>query len=230
MLERRRRHEPLQHILGYTEFFGMRLDVSPDVLIPRPETEQVVEEALRLLASFDAPKILDVGTGSGCIALAIKHTRPDAKIWACDVSKAALSLASSNAHRHRLTIEFFQDDVFGASIRERVPGGLDLLVSNPPYVAEDEFDSLPVEVREFEPHVALLAPSDPLIFYRRLGELGMGVLRPGRHVVLETAADHGEKAADLLRRLGYVDVVLQRDYAGRFRILRAVRPSTAATA
>lgn len=225
MLERRSRHEPIQHILGYAEFYGLRLEVSPAVLVPRPETEQVVEEALRVLETIDAPRVFDVGTGSGCIALAIKHNRPDATVTACDVSPAALAVASSNAVRLQLDIDFMQLDLFAPRFGERAPDVLDLLISNPPYIAESDLKYLPAEVRDYEPRLALAAPSDPLIFYRRLGDLGMDLLDANRHIVLETAADCGDEAAEMLRLRGYGKVTLKRDYAGQFRILDAVRPS-----
>ena len=221
MVERRRRHEPLQYILGYTEFFGMHLDVSPDVLIPRPETEQVVEEALRALTGVNTPRVLDVGTGSGCIALVIKHERPNAEVWASDVSERALAMASKNASRHGLEIQFLNADVFTSDFSERAPKGLDLLISNPPYIPEDEVSDLAADVRDFEPHLALLAPSDPLIFYKRLAMLGKALLKNGRYLILETHSDYGREAERILHYLGYEDVVLQRDYADRPRILRA---------
>lgn len=221
MVERRRRHEPLQYILGYTEFFGMHLDVSPDVLIPRPETEQVVEEALRALTDVNTPRVLDVGTGSGCIALVLKYERPNAEVWASDISERALAMASKNASRHGLEIQFFHADVFTSDFSERAPKALDLLISNPPYIPEEEASALAAEVRDFEPHLALLAPSDPLIFYRRIATLGKDLLKNGRHLILETHSDHGPEAKRILHYLGYEDVVLQRDYADRPRILRA---------
>lgn len=221
MVERRRRHEPLQYILGYTEFFGMHLDVSPDVLIPRPETEQVVEEALRVLSDVDTPRILDIGTGSGCIALVIKRERPSGEVWAADISGKAIGVASKNAVRHGLAIQFLHADVFASDFSEKSPKGLDLLISNPPYIPEEEASTLPLEVRNHEPHIALVAPSDPLIFYRRIAILGKDLLKNGGHLILETHSEQGREAEGLLHYLGYEDVVLQRDYADRPRILRA---------
>ena len=226
MLERRRLREPVQHIVGYTEFYGMRLDVSSNVLIPRPETEQVVEEAIRTLTNVSAPRVLDVGTGSGCMALAIKSERPDAEVWASDISEAALAVATRNASRHRMDVQFMSGDVFAQEFRDRAPRELDLLISNPPYISTEEAPDLPPEVREFEPHVALFAPSDPLIFYRGLADLGMYLLGSARHIVLETHSDHGHEAKDILRRTGYKDVVLKCDYADRPRILRGVSPKS----
>lgn len=226
MVDRRSRHEPLQYILGYTEFFGMHFDVSPDVLIPRPETEQVVEEALRTLAHVKTPRVLDVGTGSGCIALAIKRERPDADVWASDISELALAMAHKNARRLGLKIRLLSGDVFTSEFYNRAPQGLDLLISNPPYISEREESTLPTEVRDYEPRVALIAPSDPLMFYRRLAELGKVLLQDGRDVILETHSEYGQEAERILRRNGYDQVLLTRDYANRPRILRATNRKT----
>ena len=223
LLARRLSHEPLQYVLGYTEFFGLRIAVSPDVLIPRPETEQVVEEALRVIESTDEPRVLDVGTGSGCIALAVKSRRPEARVWACDVSEGALAVARGNAAAIGLDIPLFRADALApdfAAVARGVTGALDLLISNPPYIAAAEMADLPEEVRSFEPHLALVAPNDPLVFYRRLGAAGRALMRPGGHIVMETHADFGAEAARLLRELGYAEVELLDDYAGRPRILR----------
>ena len=230
LLARRLAHEPLQYVLGYTEFFGLRIAVSPDVLIPRPETEQVVEEGLRVLEDVDEPRVLDIGTGSGCIALAMKSRRPDARVWACDVSEGALEVARSNAAATGLEVRLFRADALALDFAAGVhglTGGLDLLISNPPYVAALEIADLAEEVRSFEPHLALVAPGDPLVFYRRLGASGLELIRQGGHIVLETHADFGSDAARLLEDLGYVGVDLFNDYAGRPRILRGERPREA---
>lgn len=227
LLERRLRHEPLQYILGYTEFFGLRLNVSPQVLIPRPETEQVVEEGLRLLEERSQPRVLDVGTGSGCIALAIKAQRGDADVWACDISEEALIVAESNAVLNDLPVRFFTANALAEGFVKRVPRDLDLLISNPPYVSEDELDALPTEVAAFEPHLALFSHEDPVIFYRILGAAGAELLRPGGYIVLETHADFGPAAASVLEKSGYEDVALMVDYSDRPRILRARLPNSA---
>ena len=226
LLERRLGHEPLQYILGYTEFYGLRLNVSPDVLIPRPETEQVVEEGLRMLESRSRPRVLDVGTGSGCIAIAVKAQRRDAAVWACDVSERALAVARSNALRHELDVEFFQADALADDFEARAPRDLDLLISNPPYVPEGELADLPREVGEFEPHLALIATHDPLIFYRRIAVAGIDHLRPGGSLVFETHADFGAAAASVLEETGYENVALMTDYSDRPRILCAQRPKS----
>lgn len=216
MLVRRLRREPLQYILGHTEFFGLRLQVTPAVLIPRPETEQVVEAALARLPA--GGRVLDVGTGSGCIPLAIKQARPDATVYACDVSEAALDVARANAAAHRLDVTFFEADVRADAFAQEAPGDLDLLVSNPPYVTDADRDDLAPEVRDHEPALALFSGADPLLFYRLLTDRAGMLLAPGGAVVFETHAVHGAAVCDLLRAAGFADVTLREDLAGRPRI------------
>ena len=219
LLERRLRHEPLQYILGYTDFYGLRLGVTPAVLIPRPETEQVVEKALGILRGISRPRVLDAGTGSGCIALALKKERADAEVWGCDVSQAALKVAKANAYANELDVSFIAADIKSDSFVEKAPAELDVLISNPPYIPEGERASLAAEVREFEPSVALFTGDDPLVFYYRLAEAGKKLLVDGGWIVLETHSETGHEAAELLERSGYMDVRLDRDYGGWPRIL-----------
>lgn len=218
MVARRRRHEPLQYILGYEDFRGLRLQVTPAVLIPRPETEEVVGEVLHRLRGRERPRVLDVGTGSGCIALAIKHERPDANVQACDVSVDALAVAQHNATRHDLAVRFFQADMQDAALPEQVTGALDLLVSNPPYIPDVESDAVSADVRDHEPARALFTGDDPLRFYRALARHAPALLSEGGDLVVETHAHHAESVADLLRAAGGAAVTVSTDLAGRPRI------------
>jgi release factor glutamine methyltransferase len=220
LVERRIDGEPLQHILGYTSFRGLRIDVSPDVMIPRPETEEVVEAALRAIEDTPAPRVLDVGTGSGCIALAIKDERPDADVYACDVSPAALCVAQANADRLELDICFADADLFADASLDKLPNQLALLVSNPPYIPEEEADTLPAVVREYDPGRALFTRGDPLRFYRRLASVGEMLCKAGGALVLETHADYAPDVADLLRRGGFEGVRTGEDLSGRPRIVQ----------
>lgn len=213
--------EPLQHVLGYADFRGLRLQVSPAVMVPRPETEEVVEAALRMIEGVEGPRVLDVGTGSGCIALAIKHERPDADVRAWDVSTDALAVARRNAERLNVEVRFAEVDLFADDIDGRGAQPVDLLVSNPPYIPDDEAESLSAVVRDYDPHVALFAGEDPLRFYRALAARAPKLCAPGAAVVLEAHADYAEEAGAVLENGGLADVRLQEDLSGRPRILTA---------
>ena len=223
MVQRRVQGEPLQHILGYDEFYGLRLAVSPDVLVPRPETEELVEHALRLIGTEEAPRVLDAGTGSGCIALAIKSERSDALVHACDVSADALAVAAANAERLNLNVNLRLADMLDDAFPDQVPGALDLLIANPPYVPDQEAESLPEEVRAYDPPLALFAGDDPLRFYRALARHAEHLLAPGGHFVVETHADYAHDVAGLLADSGLTGVHVKSDLAGRPRIATARR-------
>lgn len=217
--------EPLQHVLGYTSFRGLRIEVSSAVMIPRPETEEVAGAALAAIEAVERPRVLDVGTGSGCIALALKHERPDAVVQGWDVSADALAVARQNAGRLGLDVHFAEADLFSDAEPSAHNGPVDLLVSNPPYIPDDEADTLPAVVREYDPPEALFAGEDPLRFYRRLADRAPALCEPGAAVVLETHADYAAAAADVLRRAGLRDVAVDDDLSGRPRILTARVPA-----
>lgn len=204
-IRRRANREPVAYITGTREFYGRSFRVTPDVLIPRPETELVVEEALGLLAALSptfasgAPRIADVGAGSGCLAVTIALERPNAHVMAIDVSEPALRIAYENARTLGAAgrIEFWR----GAFLPRGVPA-LDLIVANPPYVAEDDRDSLPMEVRAFEPPQALFGGPDGLTVIRGLVPEAAVALRPGGWLVMEIGAGQAEAVAALLRGSG----------------------------
>ena len=220
MVARRVDGEPLQHILGYTSFRGLRVEVSPDVMIPRPETEEVVDTALQMVRDTEAPRVLDVGTGSGCIALAMKHERPDAVVHACDISSEALRVAKANAQQLQLDICLVEADLFDDRFLAQMPSQLHLLVANPPYIPEAEADTLPDVVREYDPVRALFTRGDPLRFYRALVDAALALCRTGGAIVLEAHADYADKVARLLRDTGLKNVQVEADLAGRPRIVR----------
>ena len=223
MVARRAGREPVQYVLGHTNFFGLHLAVSPAVLIPRPETEEVAEEALRRLEGTATPWVLDVGTGSGAIALAVKHTRPDAEVFGCDTSTDALEVAAANAERLGLEVAFAPADLLDPSFAHDLPPAFDLVVSNPPYVPASEREGLQPEVRDWEPDAALYVPADdPLLFYRALAALAPTLLKPGGHLVVETHADHGAAVCELFASAGLAGATLTRDMAGHDRIVAAV--------
>ena len=203
-VERRTQREPLQYITGHQEFYGLDFEVTRDVLIPRPETELLVEEAIKLSkAGGEAPFICDVGTGSGCIAITILHELrefPEARAVALDVSNAALSVAKRNASRYSLAqrIEFVVSDCFASLDHTRGYRPFDLIVSNPPYVAETSFASLQQEVRDFEPRTALTAGADGLLIIRRLLFEAGNFLKRGGHFLFEIGFDQSTAVQQLI--------------------------------
>jgi release factor glutamine methyltransferase len=217
---RRAGGEPLQYITGVAGFRELELAVGPGVLIPRPETEVVAGRALERMP--DDGVLVDVGTGSGAIALAVAYERPAARVVAIDSSHDALGWARQNMQRLDLDIELLNCDLLSG-----LPGDLarevDVVVSNPPYVAEEERDSLPVEVVEHEPEEALFAEGNGMSVIRQLAADALVWLRPGGWLVLEIAADRGADVASLLEALEYRDVSILRDLAGRERIAEGRR-------
>jgi release factor glutamine methyltransferase len=193
------------------------------VLIPRPETEQVVEAALSLLNEKPTPRVLDIGTGSGCIPLAIKKERPDAVVYACDVSTEVLAVATRNAEEHDLALHFFQADTLTTGFLEEAPDQLDLLISNPPYIVDEEGGSLDREVRDYEPHLALFAGDDPLLFYRAITRHAATLLARGGWLVFETHAHHADKVVALMKETNFDRITLKNDLAGLPRIVQGQR-------
>jgi release factor glutamine methyltransferase len=200
-VERRAAGEPFQYIAGRQEFYGLEFEVNPDVLIPRPETELLVEKALELLKGSDAPLICDVGTGSGCVAVTLLHERGDARGFALDLSPAALAVAARNAARHGAggRLQLLVSDCFDA-LRSDGRRGLrfDLVASNPPYVAESDIEGLQKEVREHEPRLALTPGGDGLSVIRRLVAEAPEFLKPGGHLLIEIGFDQHERVAALV--------------------------------
>jgi len=223
MVDRCVEGEPVQHVLGYTVFRGLRIEVSPAVMVPRPETEEVAGAALAAVDDVDAPRVLDVGTGSGCIALAVKHERPDAVVTGWDVSTEALAVARQNADRLDLDVPFDEVDLF-ADAGRRIDERVDLLVSNPPYIPDAEADTLPPVVRRYDPAEALFSGDDALRFYRTLADRASAFCVPGAAAVLEVHAEYAEAAADVLRRAGLEAVRVDTDLSDRPRILTARVP------
>lgn len=215
-LERRAQGEPLQYITGHQEFFGLDFEVTSDVLIPRPETELLVESALKLAAG-SAPFICDVGTGSGCIAITLLHELreiPGARAVALDISPAALEVAKRNAARHSVTeqIDFVLSDCF-RSLHDP-QSSFDLIVSNPPYVEERALAGLQREVRDFEPRVALLAGADGLAVIRRLLLEAGSFLKTGGHFLFEIGFDQSAAVEQLIDRNTWKLLDIYKDLQG----------------
>jgi release factor glutamine methyltransferase len=219
LLETARRlkaREPWQYIVGHAWFYGLELKVNSSVLIPRMETEELVH----LILSENGPegtKVLDIGTGSGCIPLALKFNRAHWDISACDISNDALQIARANAQACGLHIRFFQSDVLTAE----VSGKYEIIVSNPPYIAREEATIMPAHVLDYEPHLALFSGDDPQLFYRRLAIKGRFWLEEGGLIYLELNEFHAESTRKIFLQNGYSEVEIIRDLAGKDRMLRA---------
>jgi release factor glutamine methyltransferase len=218
-LERRFQGEPIQYITGEAEFYGLPFRVTRDVLIPRPETEHLVERALELAANFPAPRIVDVGTGSGAIAVALAHELPDAPITAIDFSADALAIARENAKRNSVTLRFLCGDLLAPVAGEQ----FDIVVSNPPYVPTTDRAALSVEVRGYEPAMALFAGDGGLDIYRRLIPAAFDTLIPGGYVVLEIGYDQSHAIIELLATSGFRQIEFVPDLQGIPRVACARR-------
>lgn len=220
MAERRATGEPLQYILGSAHFRDLRLVVQPDVLIPRPETEILVERALSRLPQ--GGMVVDIGTGCGAIGLSIAHERPDATVLATDVSEPAVACARQNAEIVGVDVEFHTGDLF-AALPDALRGTLDLVVSNPPYVADSDRAFLSPDIVEHEPHVALFAGADGLDVTRRLVADARGWLKPGGWLLFEIAESSGNRVKELLGGWGYAEVAIHPDLGGRDRMAEGKR-------
>ena len=210
ILERLRKKEPIQYIFGHTQWFGLDLLVTKDTLIPRPETAELVELVLRMLPDDRPLRILDIGTGSGCIAIALKKRCPKWQVTALDVSEAALQVARENAARNGVEIETIQADILSDEI-----GHFDAIVSNPPYVTESEKVSMESNVLDYEPASALFVPDDdPLLFYRRIAGL-----RAAPYLFFEINSRFGKTLARFLRDNHYTDVQIYTDIYDKQRMV-----------
>ncbi len=210
LVQRRGRREPLAYVLGDWDFRRLTLATDARALVPRPETEIVVERCLALLETVEAPRIIDVGTGTGAIALALKHERPDARVAATDISRDALALARENAERNGLDVELIETDLLTG-----VAGPFDLVVSNPPYVLGEEVGTLEPEVRDWEPELALVDTGQTAALAAAARDVLDGWL------VLEVHEHFAGEVAVLLRTLTYDSVTIGLDLAGRERVVEA---------
>jgi release factor glutamine methyltransferase len=219
-VERRSLGEPVAYILGEKEFWSLRFEVGCEVLIPRPETECLIEEVLRFYRPpGEGLRVLDIGTGSGAIGVVLARELPAARVVATDISPGALAVASRNAVAHGVAgrMEFVQGDLFAA-----VSGDLDLICSNPPYIAEDEYAILPAGIRNFEPRGALIAGPDGLDFHRRIIREGVHRLKTGGRIFLEIGeGQQGPIEAFFRDACDYDDISFRRDYGGIDRVASA---------
>ena len=230
ILQRLQKKEPIQYIFGHSLWRGIDLQLSPATLIPRPETAELVDFITRDLATKApslvgrdgvGPAVLDIGTGSGCIAIALKQQHPEWDIYGLDISEEAIAIACGNAERNHTPIQFAQYDILRQTPLLTDKNGkkvtFQIVVSNPPYIAEREKAQMDTSVLDYEPHSALFVPDqDPLLFYRRIAEL-----RLAPYLYFELNEAYAQQTADMLQSMGYQDIILKNDSYGKPRILAA---------
>ncbi len=219
VVKRLQTNEPLQYVLGKTEFYNCDILLNKHVLIPRPETEELVD---LIVKSVDRElTILDIGTGSGCIPIALKKAKPSCQLVGLDISPEALEIAQKSAILNKVEVLFYQADILTNKLDD-LPQ-FDLIISNPPYVLESDKVDMSKNVLDFEPHLALFVPDhDPLQFYRRIAELGLSKLNPNGLLYFEIHERFGKEMLDMLSGLGYEHCVLVQDMQGKNRMVKAV--------
>ena len=218
-VKRRIKHEPPQYITGSCDFYGRNFIISPDVLIPRQETERLIDVAMEKIKNINFPQVLDIGTGSGCIAATLAKEKRDSKILGIDISKNAIRIADKNRVALSLDNVIFETmDI----LTETPLNKYDILVSNPPYVAKNEMNTLMKEVKNHEPHIALTDFDDGLTFYKRIAEIGKKILKPNSWVILEVGIDgHPDRVKLIFNECNYENIELIKDYNGDERVLVA---------
>ncbi len=220
-LEDLKRHRPIQHIIGYTDFCGCRIKVTPDVLIPRPETEEIVNWIINHRSSLTTHHCLDLCTGSGCIAIALKKAFPAADVMAVDVSAAALEIARQNAQNNGTEVRFVQADVLNGV--DGLSGSYGLIVSNPPYVCDSERAQMQRNVLDYDPALALFVPDDdPLRFYKAIADIAKGHLAEGGMLVVEINEALADETSVLLKDHGFKPE-MHIDFRGKARWISATR-------
>ncbi len=220
IVQRLQNGEPIQYIIGHTEFYGLDFKVTPSVLIPRPETEELIEWILLETKQLN-PHIVDIGTGSGCIAIALAKKMKYATVDAWDVSAKALEVAKNNAISNSVSIKFTAVDVLKEQSFNKK---FDIIVSNPPYIKDCEKEVMSKNVLDFEPHQALfVSDNDALIFYNRIADIAMQQLNTNGWVYFEINQANGLEVVQLLQARGFVDVELKKDISGNDRMVRAMK-------
>jgi release factor glutamine methyltransferase len=220
IVKRLKKYEPIQYILGATEFYGMRLKVNKNVLIPRPETEELVDWIKLSHSQNHELKILDIGTGSGCIPIALKKHLPKSKVSGIDVSESALELAKENASANQVEVDFSNIDI--RNKEEWKPlGKFDIIVSNPPYVLDKEKSEMRKNVLDYEPELALFVEDDdPLIFYRYILDFTQSHLETDGEIYFELNENFGDDLKELCQQKGFGNCELKKDLSGKIRMLR----------
>jgi len=219
-IEKLKKFIPIQYILGETEFYGLPFLVNVSVLIPRPETEELVDWICNENNKNQELRILDIGTGSGCIAIALKHEFTNSGVDAFDISEKALETAQRNAALNNLYVNFRIVDILNT---QDITSKWDIIVSNPPYITENEKDNMLPNVLEHEPHLALFVPdNDPLLFYREIALFARQHLLPNGKLYFEINRSAGKRCVDLLTGMGYQQVELRKDISGNDRMVRVI--------
>ena len=221
MIRRLQKNEPIQYIIGIESFFGLTFEVNPNVLIPRPETQELVSWIIGDYQSDESIRILDIGTGSGCIPISLAKQLSKAEVESWDISEGALEVASRNCERNGVKVLLRQKDVLKAA-----PEGdlYDVIVSNPPYITNKEKADMEANVLDWEPSLALFVPDeDPLLFYRKIAQLGCDMLKEGGLLYFEINRAYGEETILMLKELGYAQIELKKDSWGNDRMIKAKR-------
>lgn len=223
IITRLRANEPLQYILGNCYFCGLNFHVEPGVLIPRPETAELVEWIISDRKCSDSLiRILDIGTGSGCISISLAKNLPQSEVHAWDISEDAIRIASDNANRLDANVRFRQTNVLGQVPTDTM---MNVIVSNPPYITEAERIGMDANVTDWEPDTALFVPNnDPLLFYERIADIGKQILTPDGTLYFEINQRFGTETVGMLRQKGYRNVELRKDLSGNDRMIKAERP------
>ncbi len=223
ILEQLKKEIPIQYILGKTSFYGLDFEVNPAVLIPRPETEELVDwiiESLRVEYRTQKIKIVDIGTGSGCIAISLAKNISNGQVFAIDVSEKALAIAQKNAQSNGVNVAFIEKNILET---DDLKQQFDIIVSNPPYVRELEKEEIKKNVLEYEPHLALFVDdNDALIFYKKIAELAQKNLSPNGQLFFEINQYLGKEMMDLLEKMGFKNVELRKDIYGNDRMIRGL--------
>lgn len=222
ILKRLLNHEPIQYITGEARFHGMEFHVTPDALIPRPETDELADMIIDDAGNREDLDVLDIATGSGCLAIALARSLSFSRVTALDISEKAIEVAKENAVRLKAAVKFIRADIFDWNAPV---DSFDIIVSNPPYIDESEKSGIDRNVLDYEPHSALFVPdSDPLVFYRRIGRVARMALRPGGRLYFEINPRHSSDFPPLLGSEGFSDIELLRDSGGHVRFVKAINP------
>lgn len=219
IMEKLKSKEPIQYIIGVCDFYNLQFDVNKEVLIPRPETEELVEWIINDNKNNQSISILDIGTGSGCIAVALAHNLPLASVSAWDISNGALEVAKQNASNNKANVQFELKDIL---ITDESETKYNVIVSNPPYIAEIEKNEMLENVLDYEPHLALFVPNNnPLLFYNQIARFASNSLVSGGKLYFEINRSHGDEIVGMLREKGFINVEVRKDIDGNNRMIRA---------